>query len=115
MKFRQASKCCKRVLEAVKLICANKTKESITFQKLGTREFWQMANSVLNKGKFAIPSLFNRPEVLHSASDKAKFFAKNFSKNSNLEDSGIFLLVLPSRTNLKLHNIHVFPSWLKKS
>ena len=35
VKFRQASNCCKRVLEAAKLACANKTKESITSQKLG--------------------------------------------------------------------------------
>ena len=31
---------------------------------------WQIANSVLNKGKFAIPPLFNNPEVLSSACDK---------------------------------------------
>ena len=34
VKFRQASNCCKRVLEAAKLAFGNKTKESITFQKL---------------------------------------------------------------------------------
>ena len=78
-KFRQASNGCKRVLEAAKLAYATKTKESITSQKLGSRDFWRIANSVLNKGKSAIPPLFNRPEVLSSASDKAKLFAKNFS------------------------------------
>ena len=87
--FRQASNRCKRVLEAAKLAYANKTKESITSQKLGSRDFWRIANSVLNKGKSAIPPLFNDPEVLSSASDKAKLFAKNFSKNSNLDDFGI--------------------------
>ena len=45
--------------------------------------------------------------MLSSASDKAKLFAENFSKNSNLEDSGISLPVFPSRTNLKLHHISV--------
>ena len=40
-----------------------------------------------------------------SSSDKAKLFIKNFSRNSNLDDSGIPLLVFPSRSNLKLHNI----------
>ena len=54
VKFRQASNHCKRVLEAAKLAYANKTKESITSQKLGSRDFWQIANSVLNKGKSAI-------------------------------------------------------------
>ena len=42
--------------------------------------------SVLKKGKSAIPPLFKGPEVLSSASDKAKFFPENFSKNSNLDD-----------------------------
>ena len=50
----------------------------------------------------AIPPLFNGSKVLSSASDKAKLFAKNFSKNSNLGDSGISLLVFPSIANLKL-------------
>ena len=69
VKFRQASNCCKRVLEAAKRTCATKTKETITSQKLGSPDFWQIANSVLNKGKFAIPPLFSGPEVLSSASD----------------------------------------------
>ena len=43
-----------------------------------------MASSVLTEGKFAIPPLFNGPDVSSSASDKAKLFAENFSKNSNL-------------------------------
>ena len=93
VKFRQASNHCKRVLEAAKLAYANKTKESITSQKLGSRDFWRIANSVLNKGKSAIPPLFNGPEVLFTASDKAKLLAENFSKNSNLDDLGISLPV----------------------
>ena len=84
VKFRQASNRCKRVLEAAKLAYANKTKESITSQKLGSRDFWRIGNSVLNKGKSAIPPLFNDPEVLPSATDKAKLFAETFSKNSVL-------------------------------
>ena len=39
-KLRQASNRFKRVLEAAKLAYANKTKESITFQKLGSQDFW---------------------------------------------------------------------------
>ena len=105
VRCRQTSNRCKRVLEAAKLAYASKTKESITSQKLGSHDFWRIANSVLNKGKSAIPPLFNGPEVLSSASDKAKLFPENFSLNSNLDDSGsgISLSVFPSRTNLKLH------------
>ena len=114
VKFRQASNHWKRVLETAKLAYANKTKEFITSQKLGSRDFRQIANSVLNKYKSAIFPLFNGPEVLSSASDKAKLFAQNFSKNSNLDDSGISLPVFHSRTNLKLHNISVTPKVIKK-
>ena len=88
--------------------------ESITSQKLGSLDFWRIANSVLNKGKSAIPPLFNSLEVLSSASDEAKLFVENFSKNSNLDDSGISLPVYPSRTNLKLHNIFVTLKMVKK-
>ena len=114
VKFRQASNHCKRVLEDAKLASANKTKESITSQKRGSRDIWRIANNVLNKGKSAIRSLFNSPEVLSSASDEAKLFADNFSKNSNLDDSGISLPVFPSRINLKLHNISGIPEMVKR-
>ena len=47
------------------------------------------------------------PGMLSSASDKTKLFPKNFSKNYNLDDSGISSLSFSSRTNLKLYNIFV--------
>ena len=74
-----------------------KQKESITSQKLSSWDFWQIANSVLNKGK----------------SDKAKLLAETFFKNSNLDDSGISIPVFPSITNLKLHIISVTPKMVK--
>ena len=52
--------------------------------------------------------------MLSSTSDKAKLFAENFSKNSNLEDSGISLPIFLSTTNLKLQNIFVTPKMVKK-
>ena len=39
VKFRQASNHCRRVLEAAKLAYVTKTKDSITCQKLGSRDF----------------------------------------------------------------------------
>ena len=113
-KFRQASNHCKRVLEAAKLAYANKTKESIASQKLGSHDFWRIANSVLNKGKSAIPPLFNDPEVLSSASDKVKLFAENFSKNSNPDDLGISLPVFLSRTNLAVITKNVTAKMVRK-
>ena len=85
--FRQASNRCKRVLDAAKFAYANKTKESITSQKLDSSDFWLISNYVLNKGKSAIPPLLKGPEMLSSVSGKAKLFAENFCKNSNLDDS----------------------------
>ena len=69
--------------------------------------------SVLDKGKSAIPPLFSGPEVLSSASDKAKLFAENFPKNSYLDDSGTSLPIFPCRTNLNLY-ISITPKIVKK-
>ena len=82
VKFRQANNGCKRVLEVAEFAYATKTKESITSQELGSRDFWRIANSVLERGNSALPLLFNEQEVLPSAPDKAKLFVKNFSTNS---------------------------------
>ena len=38
--FRQASNCCKKVLDAAKLATANKTKEASNPWKLGSCDFW---------------------------------------------------------------------------
>ena len=100
--------------ETAKLAYANKTKESIISQKLGSRDFWQTANSILNKGESAIPALFNGPEMLSSTTDKVELFTENFSNNSYLDDPVMSLPVLPSRTTLKLNNISVAPKMLKK-
>ena len=76
---------------------------------------WTFSKIVfLGKGKSTVPPLFNDLQVLSSASGKAKFFNENFSKNSNLDNSGIPLPVVPSRTYMKLHNITVAPKMVKK-
>ena len=51
--------------------------------------------------------------MLSSAFDKTKLLAKHFSKNFNLNDSGISLHIVLSRTNLKLHKISIIPKMLK--
>ena len=96
VKLRRVSNRCQKVFEAAKLAYGKKKKESFSSQNLGSRDFWQIANSDLNKGKCAIPALFNGRDVFSSASNKANLFAENFSKNSNLDDSGILLPVFPS-------------------
>ena len=53
--------------------------------------------------------------MLSSAFDKAKLCAENFSKNSNLDDSGISSPFFPARTTLKLLSISVTPKIVKKN
>ena len=57
--------------------------------------------------------LFNGLKILSSASEKAKLFPENSNRNSNIDDSGISLLVFLSATNLKLHNISVTPKMVE--
>ena len=102
VKLWQASNRCKRFLEAAKLGYAFKTRVH-HFPETSSRDIWRIANSVLNKCKSPIPPVFNGPEVLSWRSDKAILFAENFSKGSNLDDSGITLPVFPCIINLKLH------------
>ena len=65
VKFRQASNRCKRVLEAAKLAYANKTKESITSQKLGSRDFWRIAFSTKVNLLYLLYSMTQRCCLLH--------------------------------------------------
>ena len=96
VKFMQTSNHCKRVLEAAKLACVYITKESITSQKLGSCFFLRLLINVLNNGKSAIPSLFNLPEVLSSASGKKKYLLK------------FFLRTLTVMTQLPLYLCYLF-------
>ena len=90
------------VLEVVKVTYDNKTRECITSQKLGSHEFWQMANIVLVNLLYVLYLLALKCCLLHLV----KLLAENFSKYSNLDDTGISLLVFPYlRLNLKLDNI----------
>ena len=75
---------------------------TIASQRIGSRDFWRICNSVLNRGKSTIPPLFNGPEVLTTSTDKANLFARNFSYNSTLDDSYQLLPDFPSRTEHRL-------------
>ena len=85
-----------------------------SLSKLGPSDFWQIANSVLNRGKPTIPPLFNGHELLFFDSVKVKLFPKNLSENFNLVASGMSLPASPSRTNLKLYNISLTPMVIEK-
>ena len=108
VKYRQASNRCKRVLDAAKLKYATITKESITSDKLGSRDFWTTKLNLL----YLLYSAAWRFWLLHLI--KQKLFTKNFPKSSNLDDLSISLHVFPCRSNLKLYNISVTPKMVKK-
>ena len=99
VKFRQASNRCKRVFEAAKLAYANKTKESITSQKLWLSGLFTELLTVFSTKVDLLDlrcSMAQRCFFLHLIN----LFAEDFSKNSDIDDSAISLPVFPSRTNL---------------
>ena len=113
--FRQASSSCRRVPEAAELAYANKTKESIISQKLGSGTFGKLPIVFSTKVNLLCPLYSTARRCCLQRLKKQNCFAENFSKNSNLDDSGISLSVFPSRTNSKLHkNISVTPKMVKK-
>ena len=109
VRFTQASNHYKRVLEAAKLVYANKTNESTSLPtNLALRTFGKLP--IVFSTKVNLLYLLYSTILmccLPTASDKAKLFAEHFSNNSNLHASGISLPVFSSRTNLKVHNISV--------
>ena len=82
-----------------------KQKSLIASQKLDTRNFWRIANSVLNKDSSAIRLLFGCCRL---------YLIKQHCFDSYLDDSGTPLPVFSSRTNLKLRNIFLTPKLIKK-
>ena len=87
VKFRLASNRCKRVLEAPNLYTIIKQKRPPLPRNLALETFGELPIAFSTKGKSAMPPVLNDLEVLPSASDSAKLFAENVSKNSNLDDS----------------------------
>ena len=68
----------------------------------------------MNRGKSSIPTIVNGPKILSSSLDKARLFAKMFSSNSNLDDSGHPLPDCPIRTNFTISNLNITPSEVTK-
>ena len=112
--FRNTSNHCKYILRHAKDNYANVLKLRVESQNLGTREFWGITNSVMNRGKSSIPTIVNGPEILSSSLDKAHLFAKMFSSNSTLDDEGHPLPEFPPRTDIDLSNLKVIPSMVAK-
>ena len=94
-------------------MCVCVFEESITSQKLGARDIWGIANSVLNKSESTVPPLFNSLEMLSSASDKETCILKTFLRTLILMTQVSFYLLF-LRTNLRLHIMAVSPTLKKK-
>ena len=65
------------MLEAARVAYAAKKKKFHHFPE-SFQDFWSIADSVLNKGKSALPPLFYSMKALSSTSDKTKLFTKSF-------------------------------------
>ena len=112
--FTLARNNCRRVLNDAKSRYMESTKSRISSQKLGSRDFWKIFNSVFNKGKSQIPPLFHGFEVLTSSKDKAELFAQLFSRNCSLNSSGHNLPDFPSRCNDSLCDVRITPQSVAK-
>ena len=113
--FRQANNHCERVFDVFKITYADKTKESMTSQKLNLCNFWQIANIVLTKGESATFCLPNDSEMVSSAHDKAKLFAESFVKTVILMTQLFFYLIYPLELYIIfMHDIYVTPKFVKR-
>ena len=93
---------------------AESVQESISTHSLGCRDFWRIANSILNRKKSTFPVLFNGLEVLTSPTDKVNLFADRFAANSTLDDLDRDLPDCPSRIDSSLSMINVTPKMVAK-
>ena len=107
-----ARNCCgsrnhwKRILKEARSNYAETTRRSIAPQLTGSRDFWRISDSVLNRENSTIPPLFIGPKILTTSTDKANLFDRNFTCNSNLDDGSQQLPDFPSRTEQKLSYSH---------
>ena len=94
VEFRQASRCCKRVLETAKCTNANKTKEYITFQNLDSSDFWLIANGVFKACAYYF-SLFCQMIALKKLWKCLMFHLKSFFLFSRCSNFCISLFFFP--------------------
>ena len=113
--FNVARNRCKKVLNDTKTRYSEAIKSRISSQKLGSRDFWKIYNSVFNKGKSIVPPLFHDSDVLTSSKEKAELLAQNFSTNPALDATGHGVAVFPSRCDLSLDNLLITSTFVAKA
>ena len=107
---RLVSNCCKRIIKLPNLPILIKKKSPSLLRNLVLRTFGESLIVFLKKINllYFVFSTAQRCYLLHLIKQNC------FSKNSNIDDSGISLPIFPSRTNPKLHNISLTFKMVKK-
>ena len=112
--FSASRRRCRNILRNAKNNYQQSVKTKISTQRLGSRDFWKIFNSISNKGKSAIPPLFDGLNVITSAKDKAELLARSFASNCSLPTSDHILPEFPPRCNNILDDVHITPSKVSK-
>ena len=89
--YRAARRHCKETLHEAKSRYALHVRESIANQKLGSKDFWRIYNSVMNRNKSSIPALAKDDDnrsMATSSAEKAELLSTQFAQNSTLDDGG---------------------------
>ena len=114
-KYRAARKHCKETLHQAKSRYASYVRDSIDNQKLGSKDFWRIYNSVMKRSKSSIPALsIDNTRMATTSADKAELLCKEFAKNSSLDDGGQNPPPFPPRTGETLLPLAITVSQVKK-
>ena len=103
--FRAARRHCKETLHQARSRYASYVRDSITNQKLGSKDFWRIYKSVTKKDRSSIPALSKDSSsscMATTAAEKAELLCQEFAKNSSLDDGGQNPPPFPPRTGEKL-------------
>ena len=101
---------CKKVFNKAKKRYQKSVKSRVAKQKFGSRDFWKIINSVLNRGKSAIPPLINGAQIIHSSKDKAELFARIFSSNCTQSPTCINFSDSTEPISKKISDLQITPS-----
>ena len=88
--FRKARNDCEKVLKAAESRYIESTKSKISDQTLGSKDFWRILNSVLNRGKSSVPPLVSGSQIIQSSKGKAEVFATMFAEHCRLSSAPKF-------------------------
>ena len=106
--FKAARRKCRQVILHAKECYSKHVRQSITTQKLGSKDFWRICNSVLKRNKSSLSSLsLGSDNMVVSSADKAELLCHEFAKNSSLNDENKSPPSFPSRTAATLSSVSI--------